>query len=364
MSRRKSKIPQSDSGKRHLEPPSSSKPSEKAAPSELKVSADVASVAHAKQSPKPRRQEHIHWHSLNVMGRDSQPGETRRRYFAAAVLICVLPFLCGLLLLPFFYRKSNAATVSTTVLAGSQIYSLPEYEEVLASNGDVAWYEWMRLADPRQCLLPDSRAGFSRFNHFQPHYAAAAFPQYQTAKMTRQPLYHELFALISPQSPRTLANEQVNLLWQRHYSLMPNELPLQLKPSVQRPVWRLADGTPLIESEAPILPADALEYWKDENTQKRLAEHLRNSFSEMNGQTVLELRVPPGVTLPRMSSQESRDWEPPLVVPRVVLRRSCGDARLDHAAVVALRNLLEQRSSAIQTASPGNHLLLVDWTCW
>ena len=327
---------------------------------------DIAvSPQRARKPSKPRRTApRTKWRPLDVKARAEQPGETRRRCAYAALCICVLPPLCALLLLPFFYRKSNAAVLSLTELEGSHIYCLPEYEEVLASGEDPAWYEWMRMADPRQCLAPDLRAGFSRFSHYRPHYAAAACPQYQSTKPARQPLYHELFALISPQSPRTLVNEQLNLLWQRQNSLARPALPLRLKPTVHRPVWRLIDGTPVAVAEAPVFPEEVLAYWRDADTRTRLAERPRGASSEASGQTLLELQVPPGVSLPRLSASDPHDWEPPLVVPRIVLRRSCGDGRLDQAAMEALRVLLAERSEAMQSAPPGNHLLIADWSCW
>ena len=317
------------------------------------------------------KEEHVpaggdsEWHVLNVSEVARPRGELLRRFLSAAVLICILPPLCALMLLPFFYRKTNAGVIVTSEeLDHSWVYSLPEYEEAVASGKNLSWYNWVRLADPRQCLLPDWRAGFSRFNQFQPQYAAEGFPKYQSSKTARQPLYHELFALISPQSPKTLANEQVNLLWQRQNSLMQNAIPLKLKPSVHRPVWQFSDGLPIAEDEAPVLSAEALNYWRAPETRKRLGERMRDAADGTIGRTLLELQIPPGVKLPRVTATSSDSLEAPLVVPRVVLRRSCGDGRLDQAAIEALRVLLGRRSTAVQTAKPGSHFLSVDWSCW
>ena len=327
MSRRKSKT-KSTSKASCPSKPSSVSPSQASPPPGV-------SRSRKRKAPSPAASKSVsqavvdsEWRGLNVRESARLHGELPRRVFSAAMLICVLPPLCALLLLPFFYRKSNAGVlVSPEGLERSQVYSLPEYEAVVADGQDLSWYEWVRLADPRQCLLPDWSAGFSRFNQFRPEYSAAQFPRHQSTKPARQPLYHELFALITPQSPKTLANEQVNLLWQKQNSLVQNTLPLKLTPSVHRPVWRFADGTPIAEAEAPVFPAATLDYWRNPDTRGRLAERMREAGDGTIGQTVLELQVPPGVKLPRVAPMSSDGLEAPMVVPRVVLRRSCGDGR-------------------------------------
>ena len=289
-----------------------------------------------------------------VVGR----GEILRRMLKTAVVIIVLPILCALLLLPFFYRNNKAQSTVSLEFVESQIYSLPEYDESADSKSSI--YEWLRFKDPRQFLLPDTHAGFSKFLRFEPHYAAAAFPVYQSAKAAGQPQYDELFSRIAPQFPRSIVNEQIHQFWQQVPSTMQVGAHLQVKPGAQRPVWRLADGMAVVPAEEPALPSEALAYWKSTETRTRLAK----IFQSGGGRTVLELQILPAVTLPQMTLQGMTQDEPRIAVNRVVLRRSCGDAVLDQAAIGALRRLMNQHAVAMTTAAPGSYSIQVDWSCW
>ncbi|MBO4619365.1 MAG: hypothetical protein J5654_04580 [Victivallales bacterium] len=289
-----------------------------------------------------------------VVGR----GEVLRRMLKTAVVIVVLPILCVLLLLPFFYRNNNAQSAVSLEFAESQIYSLPEYDE--ASDTKSSLYEWLRFKDPRQFLLPDTHAGFSKFLQFEPHYAAAAFPVYQSAKAAGQPQYDELFRRIAPQFPRSIVNEQIHQFWQQVPSTMQVGAHLQVRDGAQRPVWRLADGMVVVPAEEPALTSEELAYWKSPETRSKLAKVFQNS----GGRTLLELQVLPAVTLPQVTLQGMTQDEPRIAVNRVVLRRSCGDAVLDQAAISALRRLMSQHGAAMTTAVPGNYPVQVDWSCW
>lgn len=278
-----------------------------------------------------------------------------------ALLMVALPALCALLLLPFFYRNSTTPAPATVEFVESQIYSLPEYEKVADVESSI--YEWLRLTDPRQYLLPDTRAGFSKFLKFEPRYGATAFPIYQSTKPARQPQYDELFSRIVPQFPRSVVNEQIHRFWQPLPLAVKqsDEVLLQIKPSAQRPVWRLAGGMTIGPAEEPTLESDVLDYWKNSDNRRRLAE----IFLSSGGRTILELQILPAVALPQVTNQGTATKnEPRIAVNRVVLRRSCGDATLDHAAVSALRRLMNQRADAMTSATPGNYPIQVDWNCW
>ena len=302
------------------------------------------------------------WQPLFVAPRLAKRGEFLRRMIWSAVVLCLLPPLCVLLLLPFFYRKSTAIPFSSLDFEGSRIISMPEYDEVANDWHGAKFYDWIRLEDPRQYLLPDTRAGFSYFLRFQPKYTAASFPVYHSSKPQTQPQYDELFSRIAPQFPRTIVNEQIHRFWQHQPTakIEAGTASLQQTPGAKRPVWRLADGTAIPPSEEPVLSNDALEYWKNPQTRTNLAKIFRNE----PGWTVLELQVLPSATLPRLTTAGALSDEPRIAVNRVVLRRSCGDIRLDQAAVEALRQLLDRQGSAMGTAPIGNYPLQVDWSCW
>ena len=302
------------------------------------------------------------WRPLDVAQRPVGSGEVFRRILQAVAVMVALPLVCALLLVPFFYRNSSATAAALAAGAESQIFFLPEYEEV-ADDGDASTiYDWLRIEDPRQYLLPDTRAGFSRFLHFRPLYAAEAFPVYQAAKAPEPPQYAELFSRIAPQFPRTIVNEQIQDFWkQLPTEVMVAKKQLPTRAGAGRPVWRLADGTVVPVAEEPQVSDEVLEYWRSDESRARLA---KTSLQKDGGRTMLEVQILPSVAMPQLVTATPLQDEPRLPVNRVVLRRSCGDARLDQAAVAALRRLLLRRSADVVAARPGRYSLQVDWGCW
>ena len=302
------------------------------------------------------------WQGLGVAPLPAGRRELVRRVLMAVAVICVLPVLCALLLLPFFYYTSDETAPPAMELKDSQLFSLPEYEMVDGKGLDSTVYDWLRLDDPRQWLLPDTRAGFSKFLQFQPRYAAAAFPIYQSSKPPAQPQYDELFSRIAPHFPRAIVNEQIHELWQREPARGYAPPALELRPGAQRPVWRLADGTPVPSAEEPVLTDDALEYWRSPETRERLAKRLRLDTAR----TILEIQILPTAAIPQLDAYSrtlSAQDDPRISATRVVLRKSCGEPRLDQAAATALRQLLGKQSVTM-SAPPGRFLVQVDWGCW
>ena len=288
--------------------------------------------------------------------------ERYRRLLLTVLLIFLLPVVCGLLVLPFFYRKVTASAPAPVQFSESGIYSLPAPPDFPAEGGSPL-YEWLRLADPRQCLYPDSRAGFSRFLQFTPVYAADAFPRFKASESAAQPKYEELFSLIAPQHPRTVVNEELIRAWQQPVPPEWETTELSARPGVGRPVWHLADGTVVAAAEAPVLKEECLEHWRLAATREALSARLRR-YGPRSITTGLEIQTFPALELPQVV--DGRGLLPDRLAPmaRVVLRQGCGDAALDQAAVEALRALVLQRAGDFPANSPVAYQLWVDWSCW
>ncbi|MBP5301005.1 MAG: hypothetical protein J6Y80_06330 [Victivallales bacterium] len=289
--------------------------------------------------------------------------ERYRRLLLAVVVILLLPVLCVLLVSPFFYRAATAAVPTASRFAESEIFSLPDSSQMHGDKTLATFYSWLALADPRQCLLPDSRAGFSRHLQFTPCYSAGPFPVYKSAESTGQPQYSELFSLIAPQYPRTIVNEEVNLLWQHPMPLTPMTGKLEVRPGAGRPVWHLSDGTVIEMDEEPALAPASLAHWQSGQTRAALAARLRESGAESTI-TRLEIQSLPSLKLPQLSEGEMKVDDSGIPVVRVVLRGSCGDSILDQAAGDAVRALVQRHSGKLGAQGAFTCQLWVDWTCW
>lgn len=209
----------------------------------------------------------------------------------------------------------------------AMVISLPPRPPENAPRELVTVYDWLNIGDPTIFILPDANMGFARFRAMPKHEFRTALPS--NVQVPEAPTMPEMHATSLP--IRESALDQ--LLIER----WPNDTALAVAPL---PQWQPPNGI----------------FWRDPS-----------------GRMVID----PPIIQPDFISQAIKDHGPPqqitlleieltplLPMPRTVVRRSCGNAKLDELLVDAVRDYFQRQSFTPATASPRRArklLLEIDW---
>lgn len=249
-----------------------------------------------------------------------------RFFFAVFVLI--------FLHLPFSFL-SITSVINPQKELGVQlpaVVSLPPASSPHLSAFERDLHEWVGIADPRRMLHPDLQYGFSRFGNPTYVYPIPTLPVWSLQKyFWPKTDYPESSLAVAGKSLRELILDQWNT--DSEIFLFPFE-----KASLPMGVfWRLAGS----------------------KTQIRNLE-LPPEFSVF-ADNPLEVRKITGMTLLELSILKE------FPIPRIVVRRSCGNIQFDQLAVVALKRHLQaaQKEKTFFTLAENSvtktWFLEVDW---
>lgn len=177
-----------------------------------------------------------------------------------------------------------------------------------------AWFypgelsEWIRMMNPTRWYYPDDIEGFSRWGLSDVQHVAPALPEFVRVPLA-VPTITVATAALQPDGEKV--ENYLRRDWREYVPEYPD---LAYRNPDGKPSWRLRGGIQL--KNPPELDDKALQQ----------VAALR---SKVVGVTRVEVQPLPGLS-----------------APRVVLRKSCGVAALDHVAIRALRAYLLEKKAA------------------
>ncbi|MFA6930196.1 MAG: hypothetical protein WCT05_07705 [Lentisphaeria bacterium] len=223
-----------------------------------------------------------------------------RFLFAVLVLVFLhLPF-------SFLSITSGRNSPEESGIRLPTVVSLPPVSSPYLSTFERDLYQWVSIADPRRMLHPDLQSGFSRFGNPTYAYPPPPLPVWSLQKyFWPKTDYPESRLAVAGKSLRELILEQ----WNKDSKIF--LLPFEKATLPSGVFWRLAGSKTQISNlelppEFSVLAGNPLEVGK------------------ITRMTLLELAMLKG-----------------LPIPRIVVRRSCGNIQFDRLAVVALKRHLQ-----------------------
>ena len=243
--------------------------------------------------------------------------------FSALIIVA---FHAMVLLLLYLFFGDKALEPS------EKIYNQSDDDEqiVMSAPTDAEFNEWVRIAEPRQWLLPDYQDGFSaQYATSSRHYVYGKDAQYEIKRSAIDN---------SPVAPRPLSwqlpprSDALQQAWDA-YTITPSHNTKRdaTKRIAHQVYWRNAASGNIL-NPAPELSAQALARWATLESSNLRRAH-----------TQIELSQPTGMAL-----------------PRIIIRQSCGDEHLDAAAAAALRAFMLRHPPRRAISSTPN-LFEVDW---
>lgn len=260
----------------------------------------------------------------------------KKRDWAPAVRMSMAIVVTAAIYFPLFLVQ----TVETPLPAATEwkdeikVVALPPYAELQRRDllGE-SLYRWTDIGNPTLLLLPNNELGFSRFRPGPPPRYTLPPPPASWLPTPHQPQPWAPIALTIAPLPaaQTMAEE-----WPLDTALnLPSVPPRQPAVGV---FWRDDRGRAI--TDPPTL--------SDSDLQPALADGLPSRMTRIEIQHHAQLPI-----------------------PRLVIRQSCGNPRLDAAIVLALRKRLEKQRVAAREAAlgtpdaqppaPSNSVFEVDW---
>lgn len=285
------------------------------------------SVLSANNSSQAARGRH-------TAGRSEAGGGGAGRIALAVLLVIAFHVGTALLLLLFFGRRaleSGHGVAADEEREEDIAFILPENGSAKGGSSDL--YAWIAVADPRQWTRPDYRIGFSAgCSGIRRKYCIGAAQQYLMERVRLQ----NYAGAPRPLTWRVGATpESLQKVWQEcafspvaPAAAAAVDAAAGSAPAVQ---WRRLDEPGRL-LRAPVLPGSVLAYLQQPGNAAHVALP-----------TLLEVRV-----------------EPDAQLPRVILRRSCGNSSLDRAAVSAVRKFFLGQPR-LHFSRPRSVMLEADW---
>ncbi len=198
-----------------------------------------------------------------------------------------------------------------------KVVALPPYAELRGRDRlGKSLYRWTDIGNPTLLILPNYQLGFSRFQPGPPSRGTAPPPPvtWQPTPQATPAWPPAALTLVPPPAAQTMAEE-----W-------PQDTALNLP------------ATP------PRRPVTGV-FWRDDRGR---AITDPPTFADADLQQALANGLPSRMT--RIEIQHHAQ----LPIPRLIIRQSCGNPRLDAAIMQALRERLEKQRAAARLTDPGN----------
>jgi hypothetical protein len=247
-------------------------------------------------------------------------GRWRRLIVAATAL---------LILSPMFFLDVSSPTPELLRASNNdaKVLSLPAQPEPDSASALTAVYDWLHIGDPTIFILPDVAMGFARFRAQPQHQFRAALPSNIWEPAAATPLEQPALQLpIRQESLSSLLAEQ----WPQERKDLVSAPPAGQAPSGI--FWRDSHGRQVIDP--PIIQPDFID--------QAIANH----------------GLPQQMTLLEIVAT------PYLPMPRIVIRQSCGNVRLDELLLNAIRDYFQRQPFAPTSSTAGRKhslLLEIDW---
>lgn len=237
---------------------------------------------------------------------------------------------------PLFLVKTMETPLPASALSDDEVkvVALPPFSELRRRDHlGKSIYRWTDIGNPTLLILPNSELGFSRFRPGPPSRGTAPLPPvaWQPTPAATPEWPPAALTLVPPPAAQTMAEE-----W-------PQDTALNL-PAV------------------PPRPPAAGVFWRDDRG-RAITDPPATADSD------LQLALTHG--LPSRMTHIEIQHHDLLPIPRIIIRQSCGNHKLDAIIVQAIRARLEQQRAAARLTGPGrpdeqpsrfrNCIIEVDW---